>query len=68
MFQQCDDVLGNMEELLSGFHSELSKISAEITTLQSQSKVMGMKLQNRQKLEIILSQALECVVGPELIK
>ena len=59
------DVLKRMEEMLNGFQSDLSSISSEIQTLQSQSVAMNVKLKNRQAVRGELSQFVDEMVVPE---
>ncbi|XP_048086425.1 vacuolar protein sorting-associated protein 52 homolog isoform X2 [Alosa alosa] len=53
-----------MEEMLSGFQSDLSSISSEIQTLQQQSVSMNMRLKNRQAVRSQLSQLVDELVVP----
>ena len=57
--------LKRMEEMLNGFQSDLSSISSEIQTLQSQSVAMNVKLKNRQAVRGELSQFVDEMVVPE---
>lgn len=45
--QDCDRVLGRMEEMLHGFQADLGEISSEIKHLQEASISMSVKLKNR---------------------
>ncbi len=54
-----------MEEMLNGFQCDLSSISSEIQTLQSQSVAMNVKLKNRQAVRGELSQFVDEMVVPE---
>ncbi|XP_041933330.1 vacuolar protein sorting-associated protein 52 homolog isoform X2 [Alosa sapidissima] len=60
----CDSILERMEEMLSGFQSDLSSISSEIQTLQQQSVSMNMRLKNRQAVRSQLSQLVDELVVP----
>ena len=51
--------------MLNGFQSDLSSISSEIQTLQSQSVAMNVKLKNRQAVRGELSQFVDEMVVPE---
>jgi vacuolar protein sorting-associated protein 52 len=59
--QDCDRVLGRMEEMLHGFQADLGEISSEIKHLQEASLSMSVKLKNRRgvedRLHIFLEQA-----------
>ena len=64
----CDGILGSMESLLSGFKTDLGKISSEIRSLQEQSLGMSIKLRNRKAAERRLGAFVEEItVPPELI-
>uniref|UniRef100_A0A3B1KHL8 Vacuolar protein sorting-associated protein 52 homolog n=1 Tax=Astyanax mexicanus TaxID=7994 RepID=A0A3B1KHL8_ASTMX len=56
--------LRQMEEMLSGFQSDLSSISSEIQTLQQQSVSMNIRLKNRQAVRSQLSQLVDELVVP----
>ncbi|KAJ3206628.1 Vacuolar protein sorting-associated protein 52, partial [Entophlyctis luteolus] len=43
----CDQMLGNMINLLEGFQVDLNKISVEIRDLQERSNDMNLRLKNR---------------------
>ncbi|KAI1902344.1 hypothetical protein AGOR_G00043800 [Albula goreensis] len=60
----CDSILERMEEMLSGFQSDLSSISSEIQTLQQQSVSMSVRLKNRQAVRSHLSQLVDELVVP----
>jgi hypothetical protein len=61
-------ILGSMESLLSGFKTDLGKISSEIRSLQEQSLGMSIKLRNRKAAERRLGAFVEEItVPPELI-
>ncbi|KAF9600683.1 hypothetical protein IFM89_011354 [Coptis chinensis] len=45
--RDCDSILSQMENLLSGFQAEIGSISSEIKSLQEKSMDMGLKLKNR---------------------
>lgn len=65
----CDDILATMESMLSGFKSDLGKISGEIKSLQDQSVGMSVKLRNRKAAEARLGTFVETLtVPPELIR
>ncbi|XP_037119774.1 vacuolar protein sorting-associated protein 52 homolog isoform X3 [Syngnathus acus] len=53
-----------MEEMLSGFQSDLSSISGEIHTLQQQSLSMNVRLKNRQAVRGQLSQLVDELLVP----
>nr|XP_061808485.1 vacuolar protein sorting-associated protein 52 homolog isoform X2 [Nerophis lumbriciformis] len=53
-----------MEEMLSGFQSDLSSISSEIHTLQRQSLSMNVRLKNRQAVHSQLSQLVDELLVP----
>jgi hypothetical protein len=57
--QQCDNVLGRMEEMLHGFQADLGEISAEIKNLQDDSLTMSIKLKNRREVEELLHKFVE---------
>ncbi|XP_037119772.1 vacuolar protein sorting-associated protein 52 homolog isoform X1 [Syngnathus acus] len=60
----CDAILERMEEMLSGFQSDLSSISGEIHTLQQQSLSMNVRLKNRQAVRGQLSQLVDELLVP----
>ncbi|XP_029023596.1 vacuolar protein sorting-associated protein 52 homolog [Betta splendens] len=60
----CDSILERMEDMLSGFQSDLSSISSEIQTLQQQSVSMNVRLKNRQAVRSHLSQLVDELVVP----
>ncbi|XP_077404037.1 vacuolar protein sorting-associated protein 52 homolog isoform X2 [Vanacampus margaritifer] len=60
----CDAILERMEEMLSGFQSDLSSISSEIHTLQQQSLSMNVRLKNRQAVRSHLSQLVDELLVP----
>ncbi|XP_019724372.1 vacuolar protein sorting-associated protein 52 homolog [Hippocampus comes] len=60
----CDAILERMEEMLSGFQSDLSSISSEIHTLQRQSLSMNVRLKNRQAVRSHLSQLVDELLVP----
>ncbi|XP_063702830.1 vacuolar protein sorting-associated protein 52 homolog [Culicoides brevitarsis] len=61
----CDDILGNMEGMLTEFQNVLSNISTEITTLQKKSVQMSVQLTNRQAIRMTLQQFVEDIAVPE---
>ena len=61
----CDDVLKNMEQMLSTFQLNLSSISSEIDYLQEASTSMSQKLKNRQEVASELGQVVERLAVPE---
>ncbi|XP_072015361.1 vacuolar protein sorting-associated protein 52 homolog [Amphiura filiformis] len=61
----CDTILERMEQMLSGFQSDLGSLSAEIQTLQEQSIAMNVKLKNRQAVRGELSQFVDEMAVPE---
>ncbi|XP_022224489.2 vacuolar protein sorting-associated protein 52 homolog [Drosophila obscura] len=64
----CDDVLGRMENMLMSFQSVLNNISTEITQLQRKSVSMSLQLTNRQSVKAQLSQFIEdMAVSEEMI-
>ncbi|KAJ3300194.1 Vacuolar protein sorting-associated protein 52 [Borealophlyctis nickersoniae] len=67
--QTCDQILENMEKLLSGFQADLGNISAEIETLQEQSQTMNIKLKNRTAMQQMLNSVFNGIVlSPDLIR
>ena len=54
-----------MEQMLSGFQSDLGSLSAEIQTLQEQSIAMNVKLKNRQAVRGELSQFVDEMAVPD---
>ncbi|KAI6660019.1 Vacuolar protein sorting-associated protein 52-like protein isoform X1 [Oopsacas minuta] len=61
----CDDVLKNMEQMLSTFQLNLSSISSEIDYLQEASTSMSQKLKNRQEVASELELVVEKLAVPE---
>ncbi|KAJ3165680.1 hypothetical protein HDU88_003873 [Geranomyces variabilis] len=67
--QACDDILQKMENLMSGFQSDLGTISGEIEILQEQSQSMNIRLRNRTNMQQSLNTVLEgVVISPDLIR
>ena len=65
----CDEVLGSMEKLLSGFKDHLGKIGGEIKSLQEQSVEMSVKLSNRKLANALLGDfAHQITIPPKLIR
>ncbi|KAG6422134.1 hypothetical protein SASPL_118697 [Salvia splendens] len=65
---ECDTILSQMENLLSGFQAEIGSISSDIKILQEKSMDMGLKLKNRKAAESKLSKFVEeIIVPPRLI-
>lgn len=60
----CDNILSQMETLLSGFQAEIGSISSEIKSLQEKSMDMGLKLKNRKAAESKLSRFVEDIIVP----
>jgi len=66
--RNCDQVLERMERMLSGFQSDLGKISSDIKHLQDESMSMNVKVRNRKAAEKKLSKFIEqVVIPPDLI-
>jgi len=61
----CDQILQRMENMLSGFQSDLGNISDEIKTLQEKSSSMSVKLRNRKAVEAKLSAFIEDIMLPK---
>lgn len=57
--EECDRVLGRMEEMLHGFQADLGEISSEIKHLQDDSLSMNIKLKNRRAVEDKLHDFLD---------
>jgi len=67
--QATDGVLEKMEKMLSTFQSDLSGISDEIRTLQSDSLSMNVKLRNRRSLQSLMGEYVNSVVvSPQLVR
>ena len=65
----CDEVLGSMEKILSGFKDDLGKIGGEIKSLQEQSVEMSVKLSNRKLANALLGDfAHQITLPPDLIR
>ncbi|KAI8073158.1 Sac2 family-domain-containing protein [Gongronella butleri] len=65
----CDQVLGDMEELLDVFQGDLGNISDEIQSLQERSSQMNIRLRNRKAVESRLGRVLQgMVIPPYVIK
>lgn len=62
--RDCDNILSQMETLLSGFQAEIGSISSEIKSLQEKSMDMGLKLKNRKAAETKLSRFVEDIIVP----
>ncbi|KAG6425201.1 hypothetical protein SASPL_115627 [Salvia splendens] len=61
---ECDTILSQMENLLSGFQAEIGSISSDIKILQEKSMDMGLKLKNRKAAESKLSKFVEEIIVP----
>ena len=67
--QSCDSILGSMEDLLSGFQSDLGQLSTEIQSLQSQSLTLSHRLKHRLAVRQQLGEALEgLALSPDIIR
>ncbi|KAF7066084.1 hypothetical protein CFC21_072130 [Triticum aestivum] len=60
----CDNILSQMETVLTGFQTEIGSISSEIKVLQEKSMDMGLKLRNRKAAESKLSKFVEDIIVP----
>ncbi|CAM0873594.1 unnamed protein product [Alopecurus aequalis] len=60
----CDNILSQMETVLTGFQTEIGSISLEIKVLQEKSMDMGLKLKNRKAAESKLSKFVEDIIVP----
>eukprot|EP00736_Rhodelphis_marinus_P002709 Rmarinus@m.14902 len=61
----CDDILEQLETMLSGFQHSLGNISSEIKNLQEESMSMNIKLKNRREAEKKLCEFTDQAVLPE---
>lgn len=50
--KECDSILANLEDLLSGFQESLGQLSDEITSLQEQSISFNIQLKNRKDMKL----------------
>ncbi|PON34867.1 Vps [Parasponia andersonii] len=62
--RDCDNILSQMETLLSGFQAEIGSISSDIKILQEKSMDMGLKLKNRKVAESKLANFVEDIIVP----
>ncbi|CAN6312336.1 unnamed protein product [Urochloa humidicola] len=62
--RDCDNILSQMEAVLTGFQTEIGSISSEIKVLQEKSMDMGLKLKNRKAAESKLSKFVEDIIVP----
>lgn len=62
--RDCDNILSQMETVLSGFQAEIGSISSDIKSLQEKSMDMGLKLKNRKTAESKLSKFVEDIIVP----
>ncbi|KAJ2959317.1 hypothetical protein NQZ79_g5266 [Umbelopsis isabellina] len=68
-FEASDEILGNMEDMLNVFQTDLGNISREIKSLQERSTDINIKLKNRKLVEGRLGNILDnLVVAPHVIK
>ncbi|KAG2187646.1 hypothetical protein INT44_005336 [Umbelopsis vinacea] len=68
-FEASDEILGNMEEMLNVFQTDLGNISREIKNLQERSTEINIKLKNRKVVEGRLGHILDnVVVAPHMIR
>ncbi|CAD6211542.1 unnamed protein product [Miscanthus lutarioriparius] len=56
----CDNILSQMETVLTGFQTEIGSISSEIKVLQEKSMDMGLKLKNRKAIQTAAFGAIQC--------
>lgn len=61
----ADNVLENMESMLTNFQKVLNNISSEITILQKKSVSMAVQLNNRQSVRATLYQFIDDMAIPE---
>jgi len=67
--RSCDEVLGNMQDLLGTFQGNLGKVSAEIKTLQERAGKLSVKAKNRKLVDGKLSRFVDGAgVPPALIE
>eukprot|EP00961_Rhodomonas_salina_P267549 3615109-Rhodomonas_salina.1 len=57
--RSCDEVLGNMQDLLGTFQGNLGKVSAEIKTLQERAGKLSVKAKNRKLVDGKLSRFVD---------
>jgi hypothetical protein len=62
--RDCDNILSQMETLLSGFQAEIGSISSDIKILQEKSMDMGLRLKNRKVAESKLAKFVEDIIVP----
>ncbi|KAJ1296691.1 hypothetical protein BS78_01G321600 [Paspalum vaginatum] len=62
--RDCDNILSQMETVLTGFQTEIGSISSDIKVLQEKSMDMGLKLKNRKAAESKLSKFVEDIIVP----
>ncbi|GAB5589033.1 Vacuolar protein sorting-associated protein 52 [Umbelopsis nana] len=68
-FEASDEILGNMEDMLDVFQTDLGNISREIKNLQERSTDINIKLKNRKIVEGRLGSILDnVVVAPHMIR
>ena len=67
--QKSDEILENLENLLTDFRENLSVIKGEMTKLQEDSMKMNIKLNNRKDLSKEFSEFIESIMlEPKLIE
>lgn len=67
--QDCDGILGKMEDMLANFHDSLGNITDEIRVLQERSMSMNIKLTNRKSAGETLKQYIQDMsIPPELFR
>ncbi|CAL4060629.1 unnamed protein product, partial [Meganyctiphanes norvegica] len=64
---ECDDILENMQGMLSGFLTHLSSISSEIQSLQEQSTSINVQLSNRKLVHGQLGDFIDHLMVPEVM-
>eukprot|EP01103_Thecamoeba_quadrilineata_P012297 TRINITY_DN3136_c0_g1_i1.p1 TRINITY_DN3136_c0_g1~~TRINITY_DN3136_c0_g1_i1.p1 ORF type:complete len:327 (+),score=51.38 TRINITY_DN3136_c0_g1_i1:29-1009(+) len=62
--ESCDSILETMQNLLTGFQSDLGNISEEIKYLQDQSTSLSIKIRNRQMVGNKLSTFIDRIILP----
>ena len=67
--QECDAVLESVERYLTNFQADLSKVSAEIETLQTRSATLNSKLESRREVEKLVGPYVEQIaLSPAVVR
>jgi len=61
---ECDVILSSLQEMLMGFQADLGGLSGDIRSLQEQSYILGVQLENRRNTELGLRRFIKRILIP----